>query len=89
MLDVDTGMAMGFDMLDTSEGLDSAFIRLPETITGMLKQAGVVPRAIRARHPSLLPFLHAYCQTYEIELIRVETFDHADFFIEMMKKSRF
>jgi hypothetical protein len=55
----------------------------------MLKQAGVVPRAIRARHPSLLPFLHAYCQTYEIELIRVETFDHADFFIEMMKKSRF
>jgi hypothetical protein len=89
MLDANYGMAMGFEMLDTSEGLDSAFIRLPETITEMLKQVGVIPRAIRARHPSLLPFLDAYCQTYEIELIPVEKFDHADFFIEMMKKSRF
>lgn len=87
MMDVDSGMATGYDMLETSDGVDAAMIRLPEKITGMLEKAGFVPRAIRARHPSVLPLLEAYCRTYEIELIEVEEFEHADFLIEQMKQS--
>ncbi len=85
MLDVDSGLAMGFDMLNPSESVDSALIRLPETLTNILEKAGVVPGAMRVRHPSLLPLMHAYCQTYGIELIEVEEFEFADLLIEQLK----
>lgn len=85
MLDVDSGLAMGFDMLNPSESVDAALIRLPETLTNLLEKAGVVPRAMRVRHPSLLPLMDAYCQTYGIELVEVEEFEFADLLIEQLK----
>ena len=87
MMDVDSGLVVGHDMLDPREGVDSAMIRLPEKLTQMLETARMVPREIRARHPLVLPLLHAFCQTYRIELVEVEEFDHADRLVEDMGRS--
>jgi hypothetical protein len=54
VVDADAGMIIGFDTLNTREGLDAAFVTLPGAITQILRRANLVPKRIAARHAILL-----------------------------------
>lgn len=67
MVDAASGFVLGFEMISTKEGFDAAMVRLPDTITAVLKKAKVVPAQIAARHPILLSALESYGGAYGIK----------------------
>ncbi len=86
VVDADSGMILGFDTLNTREGLDAAFVTLPIVINQILKQANLVPARITARHAILLSVLEAYGQTYGIEIEDTDDLPQADAAVEHLMK---
>ena len=81
-VDADSGMIIGFDTLDTREGLDAAFVTLPDAINQILKKANFVPKRIAARHAMLLSALQAYGKSYGIEIEETDELPQADAAVE-------
>jgi hypothetical protein len=78
VVDSASGQVVGMELFPTVDGVDSVFVRIPETLTGILKKAKIAPAAIAARHPVLLSALHAYCDAYAIEFEQNELLPAAD-----------
>ena len=81
-VDADSGMIIGFDTLDTREGLDSAFVKMPDAINQILKKANLVPKRIAARHAILFSALEAYGKFYGIEIEETDDLPQADAAVE-------
>ncbi|MFZ4774036.1 MAG: DUF7309 domain-containing protein [Terrimicrobiaceae bacterium] len=64
MVDAESGFVLGFETISTREGFDAAMVQIPSAITGVLKNAKVIPAQISARHPILLSVLESYCGAY-------------------------
>ena len=65
--DSDSGMVVGFEVISTRDGVDAAYARIPEALTGLLRKAGIIPAKILARHPMVLSALMTYRDAYGIE----------------------
>lgn len=63
----ESGQIVGMELFSTVDGIDSVFARIPEGLTGILKEAKIVPARIAARHPVLLSALETYRTAYGIE----------------------
>lgn len=82
VVDSDSGMILGAEALSTKDGLDSAIVRIPDALTGVLKKANIIPGTIAARHPILLSMLESYCDSYGIEQEEDQLLTSADTAIE-------
>jgi hypothetical protein len=80
--DLASGRIVGMEMFSTVDGIDSIFARIPETLTGTLKKAKIIPATIAAWHPILLSALEAYCDVYGIEFEEEELLPAADEAVE-------
>lgn len=69
LADSDTGTILGAEMISTREGVDTALTQLPQTIIGLLGQAGVVPSRLAVRHPILHSALAAYGRLLGFEVV--------------------
>jgi hypothetical protein len=84
LLDEETGMPFGMEMISTEEGLDAAYARLPETLIGILVKSGSVPKTLVARHPALLSMLSVLAPPAEIEFEARPDLPAADDFVEVL-----
>jgi len=66
LADPASGMILGTELLPTKDGLDSAFVLLPDVLGRILRQGGILPACILARHPILLSLLEAFEKAYGI-----------------------
>ncbi len=69
LVDSDRGNVLGVELLSTVDGIDAALVRLPEAITRVIRQGGVVPSSIGVRHPVLLSAMEAYGRLHGIECV--------------------
>lgn len=69
LADSDSGAVLGAEMISTREGIDPALMQLPQTIIGLLRQAGVVPSRVAVRHPILHSALAAYGRLLGFEVV--------------------
>ena len=67
LVDTAGGNLLGVDLLSTADGVDAALVRLPEAITRVIRQGGVVPSSIAVRHPVLLSAMLTYGRLHGIK----------------------
>lgn len=66
LVDSASGMILGMELLPTKDGLDAGLVLLPDAFARILRQGGILPACILARHPILLSLLEAFEKAYGI-----------------------
>ncbi len=87
LVESQSGCVLGTELLPTNEGVDAALARLPEVITRVIRQKGMVPSVIAARHHVLLSALQAYGKLHRIKVEKRKMLPVAERALQSLKRA--
>jgi hypothetical protein len=69
LVDAESSMILGMELIPTADGVDAAFAHLPKAIARTFRQSGSIPSRVAANHPILLSALGALAKVHDFETI--------------------